>query len=1193
MTINEIFAKDVQRQIEGVIKADDSSRLGVEVDEYVLTNEAAKGLEHTLEAYTASAGGPVANGVWISGFFGSGKSHLLKMLAHLLGDVDGHDYTRSEASASFRNKAEGAFLPALIAKADAIPAKSLLFNIDQKATLITKDQTDALLRVFVKVFDESRGYYGNQGHIARFERDLDSRGQLAAFVAAFERRASMPWSQGREQSALEAANIDEAFAEVNGSSSPGIIRQYNSSYHVSIEDFADEVAAWLAQQPEGFRLNFFVDEVGQFIGTNTQLMLNLQTIAESLATKCDGRAWIFVTSQEDMEKVGGDRTKTQANDFSKIQARFKNRLKLTSQDVEEVIRKRLLTKSAAATPQIAELYAAEHANFKTVFDFVDGTSYPSYRGEEHFIGTYPFVSYQFPLFQAAIEGISEHNLFEGRNSSVGERSMLGVVQEAAKHLADQPLGALAPFDQMFEGIRSALKAATHRAILDAENLAKDGRLSELALRLLKALFLVKYVERFKATPRNLTVLVYDRFGADLTQLGKEVREALTELEAQTFVQRMGDTFQYLSNEEQRIEQAIKSVDIDSSEVSKRLFSMLSDSVVKTPKVTHAKNGQIFPFGYKLDGAAMSRQQELALHFMSPDTDLSLEQIKGHSAGLAELRVVIPSDSQGILNDLALFIKTDKYLRQESLSSQAENAQLILGVKRTQNNEREKELIERLRVAVGRATLVHNATVLDVAATEPMTRIVEGFQRVIAATYTNLGMLGNAKLGEQKIATLAMPPEDGLLDEDVSMLAVPADDVLAHLVMRSKQHEQVTLRQLIDRYTAKPYGWDQWAIVCVVAYLAGVSKVQIAQDSTVLKRSELARSLRDTSKFDRLIVAPQRVYDQRVITAFRKFVVEFTDDGVISKDPLELAREGKQRLEDRLRDLQRLCDSRRYPFLMQLTEPLEMLAGLCDHPAEWFVTDFAGDVVASADELLEAKDHVIDPIRAFVNGPQREIFDSAKQFLQQHDSNLSYLAGGAADLAMSLLDDPQVFRGTGVNRLQGAISELAEQLDVAIEEARDVALADIESRWDRIVETPLYAEATAATREAVADRVHAVQDRVQAEIRISDIQVLARQFSENIFPELHDELVRAAKERTRAAIAAQTESDSAGNDRTVDAANRTAPETISPVKQTVSIARLDLPGRGEVLATVDDVERYLGRLRETLLAAIQNDQNISL
>ena len=375
MRLKEIFAKNVQRPIEGVIKASDSAHLGTEVDEYVLTNEAAKGLENLLEEYTNYTN---ANGVWISGFFGSGKSHLLKMLAHLLGEVPGQDFPRERVSETFRAKAEDAFLPALLDKADRIQARSLLFNIDEKATVITKDQTDALLKVFVKVFDESRGYFGDQGHIARFERQLDEEGQLDAFKQAFKDIDGREWVERRASFGLPKvrAQVNEAYARVAGldvANSPDILATYHATYEVSIEDFADEVKAWLDAQPEGYRLNFFVDEVGQFIGSDTRLTLNLQTIAESLNTKCKGRAWVFVTSQEDMDKVLGDRTRAQGNDFSKIQARFKTRVKLTSADVEEVIRKRLLEKNAAGAEALESLYAQESANFKTLFNFVDGS----------------------------------------------------------------------------------------------------------------------------------------------------------------------------------------------------------------------------------------------------------------------------------------------------------------------------------------------------------------------------------------------------------------------------------------------------------------------------------------------------------------------------------------------------------------------------------------------------------------------------------------------------------------------------------------------------------------------------------------------------------------------------------------------------------------------------------------------------
>lgn len=1167
VAINEIFAKPIGRAIEGVIKADDTSHLATEVEEYVLTNEAAKGLEHVLEAYTNYTN---ANAVWISGFFGSGKSHLLKMLAHLLGEIDGHEYLRSQVSLQFQAKADDAFLPALLDKADRIAAKSLLFNIDQKATLISKDQNDALLKVFVKIFDESRGYYGNQGHIARFESDLDERGQYDAFKTAFERIAKIPWTQGREQAALEAGRIDQAFAEVNGTASPGIIRQYSANYSVSIEDFADAVAAWLVQQPDGYRLNFFVDEVGQFIGSNAQLMLNLQTIAESLATKCNGRAWIFVTSQEDIEKVGGDRTKSQANDFSKIQARFKNRLKLTSQDVEEVIRKRLLDKTDAATIDLAAIYATEHANFKTLFDFAEGRHYPNYRDKQHFVGTYPFVSYQFPLFQSAIEGISDHNIFEGRNSSVGERSMLGVVQEVARSLADKPLGQLASFDQMFEGIRASLKSANQRAINDAE---RSPSLPPLAVRLLKALFLVKYVDTFKATPRNLAVLVYDRFGTDLTQLGKDVNESLAALEAQTYIQRNGDVYDYLTNEEQKIEQEIKNVDIDGSEVTKKLSDLLTGSIVKATKVVCAKNGQNFPIGFKLDGQAMSKQHELSLHFTSPDQAFSLEQIRAHSAGLDELRVVLPSETDRILNDLRLLLKTEKYVKRAQGASRTAIEQTILQTKGTQNAEREKEIVERLRTAVGKSALIHNAGALDVSSTDAVTRISDGFQKVIAATYTNLSLLGGKLFTEQQLSTFVNPPEGGLFKDTASMLAVPGDDVLAHLEMSGKRHIQVTMKHLVEKYSTKPYGWDQWSIAAVVGYLSGESKVELQLNQKILARTEITSALRNTQNYPNLVVAPERVFDPSVVSAFRKFVIEFTDDGAISKEARELARAGKEHLDTKLAELKALRTGAGYPFIEQLDDSIQMLEDLCAHKPEWFVTDFSG-----ADDLLDAKHNVIDPIKAFLNGAQRGIYDSATKFIQSNRSNLAYLPGGAADAVETALEDAQIFRGGKTAQLGAAVTSLEAQLNEVIEAQCAIAAADINERWQQVPGSKAYADATEAAQQSVTRTAKALLDRVGRETQIPAIKNLASQFAETTYPQILDELHNAP------VLPPSGPDDNADIDPRVDPV---------PVKQTVSIGSLQLPGAGQVLETAADVSGYLDQLRATLLMAINDNKRITL
>lgn len=1161
MRLNAIFAKDVQRPIEGVIKADDTAHLGTEVDEYVLTNEAAKGLELLLEAYTNYTN---ANGVWISGFFGSGKSHLLKMLAHLLGDVDGQEFPRDRVSENFRSKAQGAFLPALLTKTDRIPAKSLLFNIDQKATLITKDQGDALLKVFVKVFDESCGYYGNQGHVARFERDLDNRGQYGAFKAAYAQIAGRDWAHGREEGVLEEANVAKAYAEVSGRTEgtpTNILTKYRTEYAVSIEDFANEVKAWVDRQGEGFRLNFFVDEVGQFIGSNTHLMLNLQTIAESLNTKCQGRAWVFVTSQEDMDKVVGDRTKQQGNDFSKIQARFRTRVKLTSADVEEVIRKRLLEKNEAGGTALAKIYAEQHANFKTLFDFVDGAkTYRNYTDEAHFAGTYPFVSYQFPLFQAAIESISDHNVFEGRNSSVGERSMLGVVQQVAKDVGDVEIGRLATFDHMFAGIRASLKSAAQRSI----DVAERNLDNELAVRLLKALFLVKYVEGFHATARNLTVLVYDRFGLDLPALSKQVQEALTLLETQTYVQRNGNVYVYLTNEEQVIEEEIKNVDIDASEVSGRLFKILTSDVIRTNKLRYAKNGQDFAFGYKLDDQVYGQQRELTVHFITPEYPYGPEETRMHSAGKDELRVILEPDERA-LSDLRLLIKTEKYTKRKQTTSLSAIEDQILRSKATRNVEREKEIVERIRRAVGKADLVINAADVTSASQDAVARVTDGFQDLVSRTYTQLSLLRGSTYSEQQIGTFANPDRSGMFDDpSLSMLATPGDEVFSFVLQRDRLGEQATVRTIVYAFQAKPYGWDLASIEVVIAWLVGTSKLAITVDGNALKRTEVATVLRNTQRHSHAVVAPQKVFDERRVAMFRKFCSDFFDEATAPKDPLELARHGGDKLRGKLDELKAQMNGSKYPFVEQLTAPIALLEQAVGKPDEWYLTEFG-----LGDELLDAKESVTDPVQSFLSGGQRVIYDEAVTLLTANTNNLGYLPAGSDADVKRLLGDPNAFRGNRMTQLKQATEVLSKQIGEALAANRATVVQAIEGRKAEVLGSAYYANATEDAQQRIAREIDQIIARVERETQIALAREVGNSFEETTYPELLDQLASSTRPT--------------GDDGPAPA----------PVKQTVSVRTITAPGVHGVLETTEDVDRYLDALRSALLSTLNDGKRIAL
>ena len=636
--LRNIFAKPVDRPIDGVIKADDEASLRIELDEYVITDEIGKRLETFLDAYNNY---DTANGVWISGFFGSGKSHLLKMLALLMEnrEVDG-----TRAFDIFEEKLiDQPMLLGALRKAVSVPSKSILFNIDQKADVISKTDVDALLSVFQKVFDEACGYYGKLPHIAQFERDLDDRGQLAAFKDAYGAAAGKPWERGREQAALERKNIATAFASVTGgdpADAADILGQYRADTRVSIEDFANKVKAWIDKQAPKFRLNFFVDEVGQYIAENVKLMTNLQTIAESLNTKCKGQAWVIVTSQQDMEAIIGDGKAFQSQDFSKIMARFGVKMPLNSADVAEVIQRRLLSKTDEGQVRLGNLHDREENNLKTLFDFTDGSiKLKNFDGRAHFVSSYPFPPYQYMLFQMAITSLSQHNAFEGKHSSVGERSMLGVFQEVAKKMADQPVGGLATFDLMFEGIRTALKSAVQQSIQIAEKEIQD--IDPFAVRVLKALFLVKYVKEFKPTVRNISVLLLSEFDTDQIKQRRKIEEALSFLERNTLIQRNGEVYEFLTNEEKDVEAEIKALDVDPSELSKEMETLAFDTILRHRKIKHLTTGNEYSFSRKLDDHLLGREHELSINLISPFNDdvASPEAVRMRNVSREELAVV--------------------------------------------------------------------------------------------------------------------------------------------------------------------------------------------------------------------------------------------------------------------------------------------------------------------------------------------------------------------------------------------------------------------------------------------------------------------------------------------------------------------------------------------------------------------------
>jgi len=1181
MKLKSIFQKDINRPIEGVIKADDEASLLTEVEEYVLTNEISKRLESFLDAYNNYEG---ANGVWISGFFGSGKSHLLKMLALLL---EGHEVEGKNALELFLPKIEDEILRADLKRAVSIPSKSILFNIDQKADVISKEQMDALLAVFVKVFDESCGYYGKQGYIAQFERELDQDGLFAAFKDKFQALAGMPWEEGRKRVSRISASADQAYSDVVGQQATGVLDKYRSDYHVSIEDFAEQVRDYIERQGKDFRLNFFVDEVGQYIADNVKLMTNLQTIAESLATKCRGRAWVIVTAQEDMNSVVGEMTQQQGNDFSKIQARFANRMKLTSANVDEVIQKRLLLKNGESVELLSDIYHEQSDNFGTLFSFTDGSqTYRNFIDRDHFIHAYPFVPYQFTLFQSAIQNLSVHNAFSGKHSSVGERSMLGVFQDVVKRIADDDIGELATFDLMFEGIRTSLQSKIQRSILVAEQNLNNP----FAVRVLKALFLVKYVKEFKSTVRNVCVLMQHGFNIDQKALQKDVEEALNLLEQQTYIQRNGDVYQFLTETEKDIEQEIKHVEIDNSDVEDELAKVVFDHIIIDRKIRFDDNKQDYAFSRKLDGRLYGREAELGIHVISPFHEHAgnFDLLKMQSMGQNEVVVALQPNAR-LRQDLLLFMQTDKFIKQNNSMNQDPEVKKILPEKGVQNQERYSNIKTLVGRLISEAKLFVNGSELDNIreGSDPRTRVVSAFHEQIRLAYPNLRMLRGVAYTEADIGRY-LRATGTLISDEEQQLNEAEMEVLSFIKSNQTAGVRTTLKSLIEHFQRKPYGWYLAAILCTVAKLCARTKVEVRSDSNVLEDDELVRALKNTHAQSNIVLEPQVEFSAVQVRKLKEFYEDFFDAPPTANEAKTLGKETGDALKAALQELEVLAaEKAQYPFLNVLNQPIELLRSLTNKPYAFYLTELG----RNADALLDIKDDILDPIRRFMGGSMKSIYLDVRRFIQSERHNFADVEGDEVSQIEAVLADVDCYKGNSIQQAKSLMQTVQKKIADKLNTEKVRAGAEIDALKQKLMAMPEFGELTATQKDSLLEPFARIQRQVDGQSLIGMVRDDLRRFEQDVYPDLLSQAITLAQpepEKPKPPAPAQDGSKTASPE-----VAEPEPTSIPQKVEVVNIHSLKVPSDKPLLTNDQDVDAYIEQLRKAMLEEIASGKRVQV
>ncbi|MCC4264158.1 BREX system P-loop protein BrxC [Oceanimonas baumannii] len=1220
MNIQNLFSKDLDRPINGVVKADQSDDATVyqELEEYVVTNELEKHFRAFFESYTTELSDPsIANrvGVWISGFFGSGKSHFLKALSYLLANVEAHDANgNSKPAVAFfdENKLRDSFIRANLDKAVSNPADVILFNIDSKAS--SNDAGNPILNVFLRVFNEHQGFSGDHPHIAHMERHLLQKGAYERFKQAFNEASGLVWEEERDGYQFYQDDIEQAIAsalDLSAESAHKWFEESEETFSVSVENFCRWVKEYLDEQSPNHRMLFLVDEVGQFIGSDTRLMLTLQTITENLGTICQGRAWIIVTSQADIDAVLGELSAAKVNDFSKIAGRFKTRLSLSSSNTDEVIQKRLLRKTPEAEALLRQVYEqkGDILRNQTTFDR-SGPTLRNIDSEDSFVANYPFAPYHFQLVQKVFEEIRKVGA-TGSHLAYGERSMLDAFQMAAMSIAGKDVGALVPMHSFYRAVEGFLDTAVKRTIDQA---GENSTLDSFDVEMLRTLFMIRYVDLIKGTLDNLVTLCIDQIDTDKLALRRRIEETLYRLEKESLITRNGDEFLFLTNEERDITRKIKATEIASNDENKELASLIYKDLFKDRnKYRYSVNKTDYSIGRYVDGHTLDGRYEsdLRIEVMSPlDLDYNLYSEAGcinkSSEGNGLVLIKLPDDKT-FFAELRTWLKTNKFIRLNDDGSSADLSR-ILADRGRENQERRKRLRLTLEEMLLNAECYALGQHLNLNRNNLTTRLDEACQYLLENTYTKLAQLKVLQAEPLRELSAVLSIDDigqmglSLDGEEGNPQAVK--EVEQYVGLRASGNERLLVSDIIDRFSKRPFGWPDAEILLILGRLAAAGRLSFHSGGPSIALNEVYELLTNSRRRREISVQKKRQTDDAVLKKARNLTQDLFNalgpDG--EKELFEFYRQRLGQWQTNLTGYKSKTEVGRFPGRSLIDQSLLSLERLLANRES---VDFFKEVVDNKDDYLDLEEDYRDLHEFFTN--QLHSWQQLQQALVHFDKNRTELEKDETALK-ALADLKQIEAAESpynqLHRVAGLVETVETVNATILNKVRSRAMAKVDEKIAQLqTEIANSGIQTPELSNKLLRPLQLVKADLEVETGIASIYMLQTQTTEERWEDALFQLeqaVQAAAEQ-QAALKKPVEqtgnrSDPQVNEKTATGSPAGKPQPVARPKPVVKVdagSVFSRVNKGVYLETQADIESFVQALKEELEAAIKQEKRVRL
>ncbi len=639
MQIQELLKRDLGQKIEEIIQLDqlDEHAVSAEINEYVATDSIKQHYRDLLEAINESRTNPTERiGVWISGFFGSGKSSFAKNLGYVLANskVLGHS-----ASDLFKAQVDDPAISNLIDVINGtIPIEVVMFDV-QKDRAQTGQGNQSISPFVYRVLLRQLGY-SEDFDLAELEISLEGEKKLEEFVERYNVKyaAANPRAEWTAQGRKSTQAWNRAGA---------ILHEMDPFTYPTAESFAQAILQdrvqitpkllversfeLMARRRPGKTLVFIIDEVGQYVAYSQERLEDLRAVVETFGMEGRNRArarqvpaptWFIVTAQERLEEVtsaiGDDRRVL----LAKVQDRFPIRIDLSPSDVREVAARRVLSKTSAGEQQLSSLYQAHEGQLNAACTLERTTRASSVR-KEAFVDFYPYLPHYIDLSIDIMSGI---RLQPGAMRHVGgsNRTIISQVYQMLVNprtdYAHKSPGTLVSLDRIYDLIEGQVGSSQQKDISDiVERFRGDPADGSWAGRVAKAIALLEFVRDLPRTEANIAALLVHQVGQPAPLA--EVVPALKRLEEADFVRTTDQGYKLQTAQEKSWEQEKRGYQPkprDRHEIEREILADIFGE--PTLKTYRHKNLRTFAVGAAVDGTRLGAEGQIPLSILVADDE---------------------------------------------------------------------------------------------------------------------------------------------------------------------------------------------------------------------------------------------------------------------------------------------------------------------------------------------------------------------------------------------------------------------------------------------------------------------------------------------------------------------------------------------------------------------------------------------